>query len=134
MILFARFQNLSTDEILKKEWNFTDFTYTEMNLILFETIMDDTDKSFSHKKFLLQKTYEEISEEFEQMNILENAKHTSLSCRNLKERKKQKITPKIRETIRRILPYWNDESEKRWLEFAKIQLQYYDIECKLHLT
>lgn len=132
MILFSRFAGKTREELESMELTWEDFTYTEINLLIFETVFSSGDKAFADKRFLHQATFEKIADDFDILST-EGTDIQSVSERNLKNRRKNSITPRIRETIYRIVPSWTDENEKNYIEFAKIQLEYYKIKKEMKI-
>lgn len=127
--MFERFRMLTIEEIKNREWSWEDFTYSESNILIYETPLNRTDRAIANRLFLNGDTYERTASDLSLISS-DLFEVTATSEKSIQIKRKKKIAPAIRETIIRLLPYWNDEFERNWIEISKLSIAYHNIKIE----
>lgn len=98
--MFERFRGLSEEEIGKLRYH--DYTKSEVEYLINETILSYEDKLIAKLRFIECKTYNEI------LDIVLVTKGCKVTTDRPIQRRVPQISKKLIETEKRIVPYYTD--------------------------
>lgn len=112
------------EKIETYNWQWQDFTYLESQFIIYLTIMEGQDKLMAKKIFLELKNTERVANEISFIST-NDLKISATSKRTVENHVNNKIEPAFKNTVKRILPYWNENVEQSYIEIINtlIELQ-----------
>lgn len=123
--MFERFRGKSAEELQDMDLHAEDFTSTELEAIIYETRLSQNDRTIANRLYIHGETYERIAEAIGNIRLAD-MQTKSTSEKSVREHKDY-ISKELQKTCVRIIPYWTDDFEDRWLKAVSMVADYYKI-------